>query len=159
MSRSEISIRSAIAGDRPVVAQLYRDWEGEAITPGLRADAEEDLAAKLHGWFLFACDAGQVVGFATGEARALGAGEWIVCPAGDRYLRVEDVYVVPALRGQGIGSALMKRLMDTAKADHVDYVAVYSSSQPWSRVISFYESLGLRIWFVQMFGEIPGDAT
>lgn len=158
MSWGEFSIRFAEENDLPMVARLYRDWEGEAITPGLRADSEESLAAKLQGWFLVACHEGEVIGFATGEARALAAGEWAVCPPGGRYLHVEDVSVVPTFRERGVGSALMKRLMGTAKAEHVDQVAVYSSSQPWSRITGFYESLGLRVWFVQMYGEIPGEA-
>jgi GNAT superfamily N-acetyltransferase len=159
MGCNEIGIRPATEGDIAVVAQLYRDWEAEATTVGLQADSEDELTAKLHGWFLVACDREKVVGFATGEARELKAGEWVVCPAGSRYLSVEDLYVVPALRGQGIGSALLKQLMVTAKAEQVGHVAIYSSSQPWSRVVRFYESLGLSVWFVQMFGQIPEDAA
>jgi len=157
MSRDRISIRHAQESDTPVVAQLFRDWEGEATTLGLRADSEEDLTAKLQGWFLVACHEGEVVGFVMGEARALEAGEWVVCPAGGRYLHVEELYVAPTFRGHKIGTALMKRLMTMAKAEHVDHVAVYSSSQPWSRITRFYESLGLRIWLVQMYGEISGE--
>ncbi len=149
------SVRPATEGDIRAVARLYRDWEAEGVTLGLRADSEEDLSAKLRGLFLVVCRREEVVGFATGEVRELQAGEWIVCPAGGRYLDIEDLYVVPDLRSQGIGSVLAKRLMAAAKAEHVEYVAVYSSSQPSSRIVRFYESLGLSVWFVQMFGPIP----
>lgn len=159
MSQDTISIRFAEERDIPRVAHLYREWEGEATTLGLRADSEQDLIAKLRGWFLVACHEGEVVGFITGDTHTLAADEWVVCPAGGRYLHVEDLYVTPTFRDRRIGSTLMKRLMNLAKAEHVDHVAVYSSSQPWSRIASFYESLGLRVWFVQMYGEIPGDST
>lgn len=155
----DISIRPATEGDIRGVAQLYHDWEAEAITLGLRADSEEDLTGKLRGLFLVACHQERVVGFATGEVRELEADEWIVCPAGGRYLNIEDLYVVPDLRSQGIGSVLVKRLTAAAKAESAEHVAVYSASQPSARIVRFYESLGLSVWFVQMFGPIPVPAA
>ena len=33
----------------------------------------------------------------------------------------------------------------------IDHVAVYSSSREWQRLIRFYDSFGLKVWYIQFF--------
>lgn len=154
VNNNQIVISPATTFHIPSVVALYQDWEQEGITIGLCADTVDELTAKLQGWFLVACKLDVVIGFVTGETRVLKPGEWAVFPDGGSYLYIEDLYVTPEFRSQGVGSALARKLMASAKAEHIEFASVYSSSQPSSRIIRFYESLGLSVWFVQMFGAI-----
>lgn len=145
-------IRAAGPLDIPHVAGLYRDWEDEGITIGLRADSEAELVVKLKDWFFVACDGAEIVGFVTGITRTLRPDEWVAMPSGGDFLSIEDLYVARGWRRRGVGSALMRQLLRTASGAGVQQVAIYSSSQPWRQIVAFYESLGLTVWFVQLVG-------
>lgn len=115
---ASIEIRRAEPGDAPAVARLLHEFNAEfdEPTPG--------------------------IGVLTGRVRELlAAGTVVVLLAGDdpdglsqfRFLRsvwsdgldvyLEELYVVPALRGGGIGRALLEATMATARdggATHID---------------------------------------
>lgn len=144
------SIRPAADEDIPMVAALSRDWEQEGVTIGQRADTPAELAAKLGPWFLVACRGQNIIGFVTAAERALAPGEWVVQPDGGRCLSIEDLYVVPHHRREGLGTRLYKSVVANAATQGIRHVSVYTASQPWGDAIAFYESLGLRVWFIQL---------
>jgi ribosomal protein S18 acetylase RimI-like enzyme len=58
---------------------------------------------------------------------------------------------VPAFRSRGIGSALLRIALKESERRGIDHVAVYSSSREWQRLIRFYDSFGLEVWYIQFF--------
>jgi ribosomal protein S18 acetylase RimI-like enzyme len=107
-----LSIRRAAPDDAAAVAQLLHDFntEYDDFTPGvevLTRNAREMIAAG-DMIVLLAGDAPD--GFAELRFRK---SVWTARP--DAYL--EELYVVPDLRGQGIGRVLLREAMDVARAE------------------------------------------
>jgi ribosomal protein S18 acetylase RimI-like enzyme len=110
MDRSDISIQPAGVEDAVEVARLLHDFNTEFSEP---TPPVEEHAARLAELF------------AAGEITVLLSGE---APDGVALLRfrpslwevgleayLEELYVVPARRGRGIGRALLERAMETAR--------------------------------------------
>jgi GNAT superfamily N-acetyltransferase len=150
-----VTIRPAIAGDVPVILELIRALaEYEKLAHEVVA-TEADLRRTLFGErptaeVLIAEDAGAAVGFALFFT---SYSTFLARPG----LYLEDLFVRPAARGQGIGKALMTALARIA----VDrgYGRFEWSVLDWNvDAIGFYRSLGavgLDQWTVQ---RVTGDA-
>lgn len=111
-------IRRADPGDAAVVAQLLHDFnsEYEDYTPGVAALAERlgELLEREEVTVLLAGDPPS--GFALFRLRPS-----LWSKAGDAYL--EELYVVPEHRGQGIGGTLLDTAIELARkmgADHFE---------------------------------------
>jgi GNAT superfamily N-acetyltransferase len=131
-----IEIRSAGAGDAPVVAQLLCDFNAEYHDP---APPPEQLARRI--------------------ARLLDGGETEILVAGappcalalmrfrpglwSRALEctLAELYVVPARRGQGIGRALMERAIELARERGADTMEL-GTGEDDVVARALYESLG-----------------
>lgn len=100
--RSQEEIRRAGAGDAAAVARLLHDFntEYEDFTPGVAVLADEEIVVLLAG--------DPALGFALLRIRPS-----LWAKAGDAYL--EELYVVPERRGEGIGGALLDTAIETAR--------------------------------------------
>jgi ribosomal protein S18 acetylase RimI-like enzyme len=141
----DIVIRRCRVEDVPKVEPLFLDLYGG------RAPAAEDerLEQRLGEFFLVAERKGRIVGFAIGAAgpvdvigREMARGSF---PGQDTYLEVQDLYVAPAFRNQGIGSRLMRAVLDAGIAHGLRHSMVYTSNADYARAGRFYERFGYRI--------------
>jgi GNAT superfamily N-acetyltransferase len=128
---ADVTIRPAVPGDREaLVDALLQAVNWAPDRPALDREAvlaEPKLAHYVVGW----PDPGELGVVATVAGEAVGAA-WL------RYLPVDDpgygfvaadvpelsVGVVPARRGQGIGRALVRRLLDDARGTGVERVSL-----------------------------------
>ena len=115
---AQSEIRRATAGDAAATARLLHDFnsEYEDFTPGV-AVLTERLGELLAGDEITVLLAGDPpAGFALFRIRPS-----LWSKAGDVYL--EELYVIPERRGQGIGGALLDAAIQTARdagADHFE---------------------------------------
>ena len=129
-------MRVATADDAEVIAQLLYDFNHEFDTPTPEPPA---LALRLRQLF------------AGGDMRVLLVGPG---PDGLALLRLRlslwtsslecylaELYVVPPLRGRGLGRALMVAAMDLARAEGADYMEL-GTSETDHAARGLYESLG-----------------
>ena len=124
---TDLELRAATAADLPAIAEVHlaaRSAAGSAFPPGVHEDAE--VRAWVSGWDLAAHD----VWVAARGGRVLG------------YTRstptwLDDLYVRPDAQGQGVGTALLERVLAT----HPDGVGlwVFESNEP---ARSFYARHG-----------------
>ena len=144
----DVAIRRALPGDAPEVARLLHDFNCEYgdFSPGVEALTERGREM-----------------LAAGEMTVLLAGEgpdglaelrfrrsiWTDRPAA--YL--EELYVVPGLRGQGIGRALLEAAMEVARDAGATIIDLNTSDDD-TAAIGLYESTG----FTNLEGGSGGPA-
>jgi ribosomal protein S18 acetylase RimI-like enzyme len=131
-----MSVREAREADLDAVGRLLYDFNREFDEPAPRPD---ELAIRV-GELLAGGDTGVVVagddpvGLALMRFRLSLWGRGLEC-----YLA--ELYVVPALRGHGIGRALMEAAMDLARARGADYMDL-GTAETDVAARHLYESLG-----------------
>jgi ribosomal protein S18 acetylase RimI-like enzyme len=145
-------IRPATEADLAAVAELHRLWEQEGTVRGLVADTVEDLRAQLGPLFLVAeTPAGRIVAFAVGIIRRAGPKHAAALRPGTRYVDLYSLYVAARWRRRGLGSRLVKAVLEGAERAGVHRAMVYSCAVDWRRAAEFYERHGFHMWGFQMF--------
>ncbi len=128
---------------------MQRAWEVEGITRGFVAADEAALRGRLGPYFLVAEREGGIIGFVCGTAHVSEGNA--VLAAGERYDEVDDLYVAPECRSQGIGGRLLDALMMQARQDGIERFLLYSSTRDTDAILRFYRGHGFETWYVQMF--------
>jgi GNAT superfamily N-acetyltransferase len=144
---NEPAIRRATQDDLAAVSELFYRWEEEGCTRGLQGESPGMLRDRLGPWFLVAERGGELVGLVVGERKSEHACVFDV----PEYLEVQDLYVAPEHRGCGIGTALMRALLEQAEEAGLEQWTVYTGNRDWRRIMAFYERFGFRMWCLQMF--------
>ncbi len=136
MNPDEVEIRILNAVDRAAVETLYRQagwWQENDQT----ADGNAWMDALVRGSFCFAG------AFAAGEM--VGMGRAISDGASDAY--IQDVTVLRAYRGRGIGAAIIRRLCRELRSRRIHWIGLVA--EPGTQ--AFYRRLG----FAEMAGHVP----
>lgn len=136
MSEVDVAVRLASPADAPAVARLLHDFNQEYDDP---TPPVEVLAPRVRRLI----EGDEITVLLAGEGPD-GLAELRFKPAVfseglDAYL--EELYVVPALRGHGIGRALLEAAMEMARgrgATHIDL----TTSLADTAAIALYESTG-----------------
>lgn len=68
------------------------------------------------------------------------AGYYHLIPQPDLRLELDDVLILPAFRGQGIGTAVLQKII--AEADEPIYLYVFQKN---TRAVSLYEKMGFAV--------------
>lgn len=115
-------------------------------------DGPEQVEAALGPYLLVAEADDEVVGFISGSLHVNEGA--VVIPAGESYLEIDNLYVSPEFRGQGIGSDLITQLLAQARQQGVAYAVLYSAARDIRGILRFYERHGFQSWYVQMFRKL-----
>lgn len=148
-------IRDAVHADTPLIVQLVRDLALYERAPDAAkasvADIETALFCpqpKVHA--LIAEWNGTPAGFA---AYFFNFSTW----TGKHGVYLEDLFVLEAARGEGIGKALLARLAEIARVQ--DCARLEWSVLDWNEpAIGFYKSLGAKPMEEWTVYRIEGDA-
>lgn len=135
---TEPRARVAVVADADALAQLLHDFntEFDTDTPGPAVLAPR-LRRLLAGATTFAVVAGQpIAGFGLVTLRT---NVWFDTPVA----LLDELYVVPALRGQGIGSQVVELVVSTCRSAGVQQLEV-NVDEPDHDARRFYERHGFR---------------
>jgi ribosomal protein S18 acetylase RimI-like enzyme len=131
-------IRRATPGDAPAVARLLHDFQEEFDEPSPGVDAltarYEDLIRNRDMTVLLAGDGPD--GFAQIRYRP-----WVYSAGPNAHSYLEELYVVPGLRGDGIGRALLEAALDMARGEGATHMELGTSTDD-AAARGLYESLG-----------------
>lgn len=86
--------------------------------------------------FLVAEIDGKVVGFAAGDSN------WINLE-GERVLEIHEIFVIPEMRGKGIGKKLLERLLEYGEKKGLKLAELWVGEKNY-RAIAFYKALGFK---------------
>src|SRR3954454_3259648 len=135
---SDTTIRRATPGDAGAVARLLQDFQEEfdELSPGVEALEERyaDLIRNRDMTVLLAGDGPD--GFAQIRFRP-----WVYSAGPNAHSYLEELYVVPSLRGHGIGRALLQAAMDTARSEGATHMEL-GTSETDTAALALYESAG-----------------
>jgi ribosomal protein S18 acetylase RimI-like enzyme len=135
---SPTPVRRATPGDADAVARLLQDFQEEfdETSPGVEALAERyaDLIRNRDMTVLLAGEGPD--GFAQIRYRP-----WVYSAGPQAHSYLEELYVVPSLRGRGIGRALLETAMETARNEGATHMEL-GTSEDDREARSLYERAG-----------------
>jgi len=142
-------IRPAVPDDLAAVEALSRAWSAEDVTWGLAPTPASFLSARVGQILVVAVQGSHVRGYALGR---LGPhqGEAVFRSAGPIF-EIEEVYVDPGWRRQGVGGSLLESLVACARDQGATGFLVSSAAKDFDAVTRFYARQGFQVWSVQMF--------
>ena len=79
-------------------------------------------------------------------------------PEGTPYFEVEELYVVPERRSQGIGSKLFRYAEEAVKSE-AEYMVLSTATKNWRAVFHFYlDELDMTFWSARLFKRISEES-
>jgi len=144
-------IRECTHRDLDAVSQLDALWKEEGIAYvwyGDRARLVADFE-RFPQYFLVAEIDDRIVGYVNGSVRANESLD--VLPKAERYLEIENIYVMAEFRDRHVGGDLLERLLAKARENGIARSVVSTVTRDMDRILSFYRGYGFKPWFVELF--------
>lgn len=128
---------------------LSADWEAENSCYGYRKNGPEDILGSR----VFLARQGEtIVGYLFGHGSEAEKTSSII-EAGTKYFEIEELYVRPAFRSQGVGKALFqfteKKLRREGEAK---MMMLSTATKNWKAILHFYlDELDMNFWSARLF--------
>ena len=133
---------------------LSKDWAAENSCYGYRANDKSDIEGNR---IFLAEDGDTVIGYLFGKVYRSEQMTSIM-PEGTPYFEVEELYVVPERRSQGIGSKLFRYAEETVKSE-AEYMVLSTATKNWRAVFHFYlDELDMTFWSARLFKRISEES-
>lgn len=130
--------------------ELSRLWEQENSTWGYRTNGPEDLEGRR---VFVAREDGRIIGYLFGKM-AQSKDAQSIMPEGTGYFFVEELFVRPERRSQGVGGALFRFAEDTLRGE-TEYIRLGTATKNWKEILHFYlEEMGMTFWSAGLFKKI-----
>ncbi|MBE6103644.1 MAG: GNAT family N-acetyltransferase [Erysipelotrichaceae bacterium] len=125
-------------------------WEQENSCTGYRKNERSDIEGKR----IFLAEMnGRTVGYLFGCVEKAERSTSIM-PDGTPCFEVDELYVRPELRSQGIGRRLFDHMEETVR-NEVEYIMVSTATKNWKAILHFYiEELGMEFWSARLYRKI-----
>lgn len=145
----DLIIRECTYEDLDRIIFLQQQWCNTDITYGFIPADKKYLEGKLGKYFFVAELNDEIIGFVYGTVHK--AENICVIDSGQFYIEIDDIYTSANNRGLGIGSILLKKILEVAKNNGIERSLIYSSTKDIDSIINFYEKHDYKTWYVQMF--------
>ena len=148
---NSLLIHEAVLTD-PAAALLIRlsqAWEAENSCHGYRQNGPEDLAGR-RVWL--AERNGETVGYLFGIAESASFSSTVM-EKGAPCFEIEEIYVVPACRGQGVGQSLFRAAEAALRQEgNTAFLTLSTATKNWRAILHFYlDELGMTFWNARLF--------
>lgn len=126
-------------------------WEQEQSCWGYRKNDRTDIEGNR---VFLAEEEGQVVGYLFGymeKAENIRS----IMPTGTPYFEVEELYIVPEKRSQGVGRALFRHAEDILRGENVEYLMLSTATKNYRAILHFYiDEMGMDFWSARLFKKL-----
>ena len=130
--------------------KMSEDWTAENSCYGYRPNDRSDIEGNR---IFFASEDGKVVGYLFGKlfnSKNMKA----VMPEKTPCFEVEELYVIPEKRSQGIGEALFWYVENAVKGE-AEYIVLSTATKNWRAIFHFYiDELDMQFWSARLFKRI-----
>lgn len=134
-----------------ILISMSTDWEAENSTYGYRRNDRSDIDGNRV--FLAERD-GQILGYLLGHSEKAERASSIM-PDGTDFFEIEELYVVPVHRSQGVGRALFAFVEQTVKAESIRYIMLSTATKNYKSILHFYiDELGMDFWSARLFKKL-----
>lgn len=150
--RKGINIRESMLDERTAetLIALSVDWEAENSSHGYRRNGIEDLEGNR---VFLVEENGEIIGYLFGKLEKAKTASSVM-PEGTACFEVEELYVKPACRSQGVGSALF-RYAEEAVRGEAEFVTLGTATKNFQAILHFYiDELGMEFWSARLFKKL-----
>ena len=127
------------------------DWERENSTHGYRKNNRGDIENNR---IFLAEENKEIIGYLFGNVFRSERASSII-PDGTPYFEIEELYVVPNRRSEGIGSALFLFAEQRVKEAGIEYIFLSTATKNYTRILHFYiDELGMDFWNARLFKKL-----
>ncbi len=134
---------------------MSADWEAENSCYGYRKNGRSDIEGNRI--FLAELD-GVIIGYLFGHEDKSERASSIMAD-GTPYFEIEELYVVPNRRSEGVGRSLFQFAEQAVKAAGIDFIMLSTATKNYKRILHFYiDELGMDFWSARLFKKLkkPG---
>ena len=126
-----------------------RDWEKEDSTYGYRANTKEDIEGNR---IFVAEKEGRIVAYLFGHPEH-SENMRSIMKEGTLFFEVEELYVIPEERNQGIGTKLFQYLEEHLAEE--EYIVLSTATKNYRSILHFYlDELDMEFWSARLFKKI-----
>ena len=130
--------------------RMSEDWEKENSCHGYRKNDKSDIDGNR---IFLAYDGDTVIGYLFGYAEKSKESSSIM-PDGTPCFEIEELYIRPEYRNQGIGRKLFDFVENTVRGE-VDYLMLSTATKNWKAILHFYlDELDMDFWNARLFKRI-----
>lgn len=130
---------------------MSADWEAENSTYGYRKNDRSDIEGNRI--FLAEQDGG-ILGYLFGqEVKAKRASS--IMAEGTPYFEIEELYVVPGHRSEGIGRSLFSFAEQEVRLAGLEFIMLSTATKNYKSILHFYiDELEMDFWSARLFKKL-----
>ena len=133
-----------------LLIRFSEDWAAENSCYGYRPNDRTDIEGRR---IFFAEDGGIVAGYLFGRVYPSEQMKSIM-PEGTPCFEVEELYIVPGRRSQGVGAKLFRYTEEAVKPE-AEYMVLSTATKNWKAIFHFYlDELDMTFWSARLFKRI-----
>ena len=133
-----------------LLISFSEDWTAEDSCYGYRPNDRSDIEGNQ---IFLAKEDDTTVGYLFGKVYQAEKMKSIM-PEGTPYFEVEELYVIPEKRSQGIGEKLFRFVEDAVK-DEAEYMVLSTATKNWKAIFHFYlDELDMTFWSARLFKKV-----
>lgn len=130
--------------------QMSADWAREDSCRGYYPNEPSDIQGNR---IFLALDEGAPVGYLLGKV-CTAEKDSTVMKKGTPFFEVEELYVIPTRRSQGLGGALFRFVQEQVRKE-AQYILLSTATKNWRAILRFYiEELDMEFWSARLFKKI-----
>lgn len=127
---------------------MSADWEAESSTYGYRKNDRSDIEGNRI--FLAERD-GEILGYLFGHEEKSERASSIMAE-GTPYFEIEELYVVPGHRSEGIGRALFSFAEREVRLAGIELIMLSTATKNYKSILHFYiDELEMDFWSARLF--------
>ncbi len=131
--------------------ELSAEWENEDISYGYRKNSREDIEPNR---IFLAASGDEILGYLFGHTEKAERTSTVI-KEGTPFFEIEELYVLPDRRSEGIGRELFGFAEQKVKSEGLEYIMLSTSTKDFNSILHFYaDIMGMDFWNARLFKKL-----